>query len=450
MAGQNPVIVVPGITASSLRDEYPVDPETVWSVLSKQYERTALHPDNIRYERDEPARVVSDQLFELVYGELIKELRHDLTDRADQPTPVYPFAYDWRQPLSLIERQLEAFIDEVIERTKLLRHYHRAGYGNRPQVDLVGHSMGGLIIAGCLEGLGERARAGKVATLGSPFRGSFEAVMKVTTGLATLGESPSSSRERETARLTPALYHLLPSFEDAVASAEGLPDSLYDPDLWQESLTTTIAEYIRLHGTQPSRTKRQRLDQAKTLFAQMLDQAAGHRARLEQLRLTAVGLQTDDDWLCIVGIAEETRVRLKVDLVDGKPVFDLRSADRRNGYGEEAEIPPWQTGDGTAPYEGARCAFIPVSKLLCVSDDDFGYWELRDRALEGLGVGLHGMLPKMNLVHRLIAAHFRAGPGNRARGNRSIWGRPPPRLPADPPEEAEPWDPPIRDLRVRS
>jgi hypothetical protein len=29
----NPVIVLPGIMGSSLRDEYPVDPETVWSVL---------------------------------------------------------------------------------------------------------------------------------------------------------------------------------------------------------------------------------------------------------------------------------------------------------------------------------------------------------------------------------------------------------------------------------
>jgi len=38
----NPVILVPGITASVLRDDYPVPPEMIWSaVLKKEYERAA-------------------------------------------------------------------------------------------------------------------------------------------------------------------------------------------------------------------------------------------------------------------------------------------------------------------------------------------------------------------------------------------------------------------------
>ena len=39
--------------------------------------------------------------------ELVDELRHDLTDAADEPVPVYPFAYDWRQPLDAVEEQLD-------------------------------------------------------------------------------------------------------------------------------------------------------------------------------------------------------------------------------------------------------------------------------------------------------------------------------------------------------
>lgn len=38
---------------SALRDEYPVDPETVWSplrLLLKPYERITLHPDDRRYD----------------------------------------------------------------------------------------------------------------------------------------------------------------------------------------------------------------------------------------------------------------------------------------------------------------------------------------------------------------------------------------------------------------
>ena len=35
----NPVIVIPGITANYLRDDYTLPPETIWSVLTKSYER---------------------------------------------------------------------------------------------------------------------------------------------------------------------------------------------------------------------------------------------------------------------------------------------------------------------------------------------------------------------------------------------------------------------------
>jgi len=45
----SPVIFLPGIMGSALRDEYPVSPETVWSVLkaaTKSYERINLHPGN--------------------------------------------------------------------------------------------------------------------------------------------------------------------------------------------------------------------------------------------------------------------------------------------------------------------------------------------------------------------------------------------------------------------
>jgi hypothetical protein len=74
MALPSPVIIVPGITATCLRDGYPVSPETVWPLTTKEYERIALHPDNIRYDAIEPSRVASDQMFEVAYGDLVKDL----------------------------------------------------------------------------------------------------------------------------------------------------------------------------------------------------------------------------------------------------------------------------------------------------------------------------------------------------------------------------------------
>src|SRR2546423_7691711 len=92
----NPVIFIPGIMGSALRDEYPGEPEPVWSplrLLIKAYERITLHPDDCRYELAEPARVVAERVFQLIYGEIIEELRQNLTPQSDQPVPVFPFPY---------------------------------------------------------------------------------------------------------------------------------------------------------------------------------------------------------------------------------------------------------------------------------------------------------------------------------------------------------------------
>jgi len=433
---QNPVVLVPGITASTLVDRYPVDPETVWSaVFDKSWDRVALHPDDLRYERDEPARVTEGGMFELMYAELAKELRHDLSPKADQPTPVYPFAYDWRQPLESLEDRLLAFVDEVIDRTKLLRHYHKAGYADAPKVDLVAHSMGGLLVAGMLARHGKRVRVGRIATLGTPFRGSLEAVLKMTTGLAALGGTSSSSREREVARLTPALYYLLPDFAGALEPKPGvgdLPKSFFEPEAWQPGIVQTIAEYVRLHGVAPADRKQQ----AQDLFAALLHQAHTHRRRVCGLDLAQAGLASSD-WLCIVGVGETTRVRLRVGREHGKPSFDLTSEDRMNTWEEPPSKDRALTGDGTVPYRGAQPPFLPPESLVCVCDGDFGYWELRDRVLE-LGVGLHGALPKMNLVHRLVASHFQ---GVQRKGT---WGRRPPDL-----APGASWTPPIAGLEAK-
>lgn len=435
----NPVIVVPGITASNLRDEYAVSPETVWSTLfNKSYDRITLHPDNIRYELLEPARVAAESVFSMVYGPLIGELRHNLADRGDEPVPVYPFPYDWRQPLEIVESRLEAFVSEVIARTRLMRHYHRARYGEGGKVNLVGHSMGGLVIAGYLERLGRKAPVEKVATLGTPFRGSLEAPIKVVTGTASLSEETRpDSREREAARLTPALYHLLPSFEGALVTDPELPDNLYNVGTWQQGVVDTLAEFIRLHGLR-SGSKGQRTQWAQELLGDMLGVAKAHRARVEGLRLTPsrTGV-APDGWLCLVGVDAKTRVRLQVQRLRGRPVFNLTGKDRANLWGDKDPQNWIQTGDGTVPYLGAEPGFLERKRLVSLRPDDFGYWEVKDRALLKVA-GFHAMLPNLNLAHRLIASHFRGRPG------RGLWARPAPGVSADE------WLPPIPGLDYKA
>jgi pimeloyl-ACP methyl ester carboxylesterase len=423
-----PTIVVPGITACNLQDEYQLPPETVWSLLTKGFERITLHPNDLRFESIEPSRVAAGPVFDVVYKEMVAELRHNLSRKADEPVPVYPFSYDWRMPLGLIENGLARFIDEVIARTRLMRHYASDGYPENPRVNLIGHSMGGLIVAGYLQSAGKTAPVNKVVTLATPFQGSFEAVVKVITGTSNLGASPPSSRERETSRLTPALYHLLPSFVNALQTADP-PDyelSLYDPRVWQSDVLDSISEFIRLHGlpgSDPSTF-------AGELFASMLSEAREHQDRINSFSLDDAGL-TSDRWLAVVGVGSETRVRMNLIKRDGGYRFDLSSKDRQQEWENPDPIKKRLTGDGTVPYEGAVPPFLQEKDLVLVTPDDYGYWEVQDKLLTKVG-GFHGILPNMDMLHRLIVRFF-TGTGDEYC---NTWGRPAPGVIE--------WDPPLK------
>ena len=407
---------------SSLRDEYPVAPENVWSVLkaaTNSYERITLHPDNVNYEVVEPARVVKDQLFELFYREIIEELRHNLTLDPDAPVPVFPFAYDWRQPLDTIQDQLTAFIEEVVARTSLLRHYNKDGYTAKTgKVNLVAHSMGGLIVAGYVEAKGMQ-RVERVATLASPFRGSLEAVAKTAIGIGGFTVASGGSREREAARVTPALYHLLPSYKGAVTAEGGLSDDIFLPKTWQPGILQTLATFIKRFGLTASGADQQ----ATALLTAMLDQAWKHRRRIERLKLP-----DSKRWLSIVGVDAETRIGMVVRPdPSGNPLFVLEEPSNEWSQGRKT-----RTGDNTVPYLGSRCAFVPVEEIICLTPDDFGFFEFGDKLIGELG--FHSAIPNMNLAQRLVTSH--------------LLGRPQGKLGGHPSPEIDPkaWDPPIAGL----
>jgi pimeloyl-ACP methyl ester carboxylesterase len=431
-----PVILVPGITGTYLRDEYELPPERVWSVLGHDYARVALHPDDPRFEAVEPARVRADSIFEVPYKEIIQELRYNLCPSQDQPVPVYPFAYDWRLPLEIIEKQFAAFVDEIIARTRLMSHYVQAGYLEAPTVNLIGHSMGGLIIAGYMERRGKAAPVSKVVTLGTPYKGSFEAVIKIATGTANLGADSPNSREREAARLTSSLYHLLPAIRDALEVDDpALPTSLFDPALWQLSVVASVLSYIQ---KQMSFVAEQN-EKAQELFAKFLEAARAYRNRIDRFRLSKTNLQPED-WLCVVGVDSETRVRMRIAKTERGPMFDLSSKYRLNLWRKNREDPDeWRwTGDGTVPFESALPNFLALENIVCVTPDDYGYWEVQDKVFAGVA-GFHGIMCNMDMLHRLIVRHF-TGRGDIG-GN--TWGYPAPGI------SPEQWKPPVTPLRCK-
>ena len=447
MPVSDPVILIPGITATYLTDTYRLPPEEVWSErtllgavvgLHKDFERLSLHPDQPSYEARQPARMTVGQIYEVAYRELIEELRDGLPEHRRGPVPVFPFSYDWRQPLDTIEVRLRAFIEEVIDRTRLLGR-DQPHYQQCKSVNLVGHSMGGLIIAGYLANCAESHEepyVNRVATLASPFRGSYDAIVKTATGMGNLGSTAPSPRERKAARVTPSLYHLLPSFEgalqipDTVAPEEG---NWFDPAVWQPSIVASIADYIAEHALNPGNEEEQQLA-AGTLFEEFLTQASAHRAKIAGLRLDQIGM-SQNQWLCIVGVDANTRVALPVDEADdGSPVFRINKEDRRNEWrSADATDDRYLTGDETVPLRGAIPSFLDPSGVVCVTTRDFEFGEIGDSLLSWLG-GFHGILPNMNLVHRLLIRHFAERPDT----YRNTWGRALPRM------EGTNWNPPMQ------
>jgi len=430
----DPVIVLPGVTASYLWDEYPLPPQEIWTVLKKKYKRVALHPNNLKYEAFGPSRVQPGQIFEVAYEELIEELRHNLKPKDEYIVPVYPFSYDWRINLQDIQLKLDEFIQEVINRTKILKHYNSENYAKNPKVNLIGHSMGGLIIAGYLKMKGEEAPVNKVITLATPFQGSFETIVKVTTGNANFGTSPPSSREREAARITPSLYHLIPSFKSGIEYPESLPKSLFNPDVWQPSILRSIEQWIKLNGLPTKNRKKFALK----LFTDLLQQADKHRQSIDKLKLEDVGLKPKK-WLAIVGVNSKTRVHLKIIKNGRHPefYFDAKT-DLINKW--ESSDPKEQrlTGDGTVPFEGAVPKFLDINNLVCVTPDDYEFWELVDKGLIKVA-GFHGILPNMNMLNRLIVRFLKDVPNK----YKNTWGTPAPGV-----DSKTEWDPPL-SLKMR-
>lgn len=420
-----PVIVLPGITASDLYDEYELPPEALWTtVLKRGYERITLHPENQRYELREPARVAPGGPFPLAYEDLIEELRDGLAEDQPGPVPVFPFGYDWRMPLHWIEDQLAAFVDEVMQRALLTKHYRNDNtFRENPCVSLIGHSMGGLVIAGYIARYTSR-HIDKVVTLGTPFQGSYEAILKVTTGTSEIGEQSGKARERRMARMTPALYHLLPATQGQVAGGGGSNVDFFTPAAWQPSVVHAIDRQVA--GWDVSGTE---------LFAEMLTMAKTHRDRISRLQLSDSDERTtvsDAEWLAVVGVDSRTRVGLRVvPDEDEAPRFDFRSTERRNDWDSEDAEHRYGTGDGTVHLRGAIPPFLDESRIVCVAPGDFGYWEVRDRTL-AKAVNFHGLLPTMNMLHRLIMRFLL----DREDRYGNTWGR---RLPG-----VAQWRPPLK------
>lgn len=247
-----PVILIPGVFGSRLRDRASgseVWPGPWWRILFSSYADLALEfdPDrNMPRETALEAYDIADRAFGRDYYRPIIETltRFGGYARATPGTPArknerrfYVFAYDWRQDNVTSARALHQLIEAV------QRDYDDPAL----RVDLVAHSMGGLIaryylrfgIRDVLDGgahsisMDGAAHVRKLVLLGTPNLGSVNSLHAFLTG-EPVGLNRIAPRTLAT---MPSGYQLFPHplarwLVDVEGSARN--DELFDPQTWRQ------------------------------------------------------------------------------------------------------------------------------------------------------------------------------------------------------------------------
>lgn len=248
---QPPVIFVHGVLGSKLRDKETGEEgwfSSPWKLLFDEFRHLALEIDpetlSIKDSIYEPYELAGDIIGKDFYGNIIDTLiefggyQHatpgDKIDPAQKN--LYTFIYDWRQDNVINAGKLADLVDQI-----------QQDYGNpNLKVDIVAHSMGGLITRyfmryGRVDVTndndfpinmygGDRVR--RVVLLGTPNLGSVKMMNGFISGIQ-LGLKRINP---ETLLTMPSLYHLFPHpLNNWIVTTEGkeLDRDLFDIDLWR-------------------------------------------------------------------------------------------------------------------------------------------------------------------------------------------------------------------------
>jgi pimeloyl-ACP methyl ester carboxylesterase len=341
-AAQPPVIVIPGILGSRLKDAQTgaeLWPGSLWGVVLGTKEHLALPFDPATLAPI--AEAAPDGLFEAAlgtdfYGEILRTLEHSGGYRRTQPgTPVadaherhyYVFAYDWRQDNVRTAAKLDALIEQI-----------RRDYGDsRLKVDIVAHSMGGLVTRYFLRYGAQDvlpilhrddfrvpdAGAGKVRTailLGTPNLGSASSLHGFIEGADVgLRRIPT-----EVLATMPSVFQLFPHpINDWLIDAHGRPldQDVFDVGLWRRFEWSVFGAdaLARLH---------ERHDAAYVAALQRLFEAHLERARRFVWSLS-VRPEKDAGVRIVVfgGDCQLTPARLVVEEIDGASAVRLYPDD---------------------------------------------------------------------------------------------------------------------------
>lgn len=198
-----PVIFIPGIAGSRLVLENPVNDQDVWplapvadrAVLALEYDGKTPQQSDVVIK---PEGVVSDVAAVVpVYRPLLTALvEHGYGLNKD----LFLFPYDFRLDNSVHVLELDKVVRDVQTRT------------GSDKVDIVAHSMGGLIARAYVNSIG-KDKVGKLVTMASPFYGSPKAYYAVVGGYTFGNDTVRPQKMKSIAQNWPSAYQLFPRKE---------------------------------------------------------------------------------------------------------------------------------------------------------------------------------------------------------------------------------------------
>ncbi|MGQ9411147.1 esterase/lipase family protein [Mycolicibacterium gilvum] len=223
MADNDLIIVIPGITGSTLRrngaDVWSSKPTTVLATiatLGKHIAELQL-PADIGDEAPEDGTEATQLISTLHcipglwtpihgYEKLVKRLRASIAIQQFGDLNPVLFPYDWRLSNRYTARRLKVYAEQALSRWRDCAPQNRDA-----KITFVCHSMGGLIARWYISKEGGAPITRKMITLGTPYRGAIKALSVLADGpmpiLGRFGE-----HLHRAAVSFPSVHQLLPSY----------------------------------------------------------------------------------------------------------------------------------------------------------------------------------------------------------------------------------------------
>lgn len=362
-----PVVLIPGVFGSRLSD--PDTGEELWPgswyrLLFSSYEDLALDIDE-QTGQTKPSRLVTTGIAEsTLQKDFYRPVLHTLTTyggyRRVEPGQamlhagerrLYVFAYDWRQDIVVNARALDKLIKAI-----------RQDYGNEAQrVDIVAHSMGGLIaryylrhgVEDVLDGSSSHVsmagadKVNKLVLLGTPNFGSVSSLHAFISGEQIVWNRISPL----TLASFPSGYQLFPHpLNTWLLDTEGkaLPLDIFNPAVWQRFQWSVF-------DPQQANSPNARLQQA--FFAHQLE-----RARRLAWMLSVQEPRSPVHYILFGGGCHATPARLLLEQGHGQSHIRLNPSDVQNPRpGLDYQALMTEPGDGrvTKPSLLARETLDP-------------------------------------------------------------------------------------------